>query len=250
MASNSGYWMLQECTTFSSQGNKILQFLIEIGFTLTNFFMWSCAIHSSAFIVFGVMMPHVACMRFFLNRYEGKYNRLRDQKTVMEIRKHAALKEIFLFAKVTQIYREIQIFSQAFNEVHQRLVLTASILCAIANRTILLYNLICTEFSVGTIPYLLLFLTLLVDLVVITLYMYGMMAELSRDSENMIDKLFLCRGKKINTSSKATAWLKRFHRSCQPIKVQFASGNWLEPLTPLNIEDFVISQTTNLLLLQ
>lgn len=247
MASNSGYWVLQECTTFSSQGN-ILQFLIKIGFTLANFFMWSCAIHSSAFIVFGVMMPYVACMRFFLNRYEGKYNRLRDQKTVMD--RHAALKEIFLFAKVTQMYREIQIFSQAFNEVHQRFVLTASILCAIANQTILLYNLICTELSVGTILYLLLFLTLLVDLVVITLCMYGMMAELSRDSENKIDKLLLCRGKKINASSKATAWLKRFHRSCQPIKVQFGSGNWLEPLTPLNIEDFVISQTTNLLLLQ
>ncbi len=223
-------------TTFLEPMKKIL-------FTFANFFMWSCAIHSAAFIVIGVMMTYIACMRCFLQRYEDQYNGTWGKWIAKESSREST---IIAYAKVTNIYRQIQLLSQAFNEIHQEFVLTASILSAIAIQTILLYNLVCMEFNIQTIPYLLLFLVLLLDLIVIIIYLYGMMGELNRDSKNRITNMLLKRDKKMS----ADAWLKRLHRSCQPLKVKFGSANWLEPVTPLNIENFVISQTVNLLLLK
>lgn len=205
--------------------------------------MWSCAIHSAAFIVIGVMMTYIACMRTFLQRYEDQHNKVRGKRMAKE---SSGESTTIAYVKVIINYRQIQLLSQAFNEIHKEFVLTASILSAIVIQTTLLYNLVCTGFSIKTVPYLLLFLVLLLDLVVIIFSLYGMMGELNRDSKNRIINMLIQRNKKMT----ADAWLKRFHTSCQPLKVEFGSANWLEPVTPLNIENFVISQTANLLLLK
>ncbi len=44
-------------------------------------------------------------------------------------------------------------------------------------------------------------------------------------------------------------WFNKFLRSCQTIKVYVGSVNFVEDLTPLNIEDFVARQTASLMLL-
>ncbi len=45
-------------------------------------------------------------------------------------------------------------------------------------------------------------------------------------------------------------WVRRFHLSCIPLKIKFGDGNYYDQLTPLNIQNFAITQTVNLLLVK
>lgn len=80
--------------------------------------------------------------------------------------------------------------------------------------------------------------------VIILMLGCGMLADVWRISIETEGKILS------SESMKRCKWFRKFHKSCQTLRISFGGQNFLEPLTPPNFEHFVVSQTVNLLLLK
>ncbi len=95
----------------------------------------------------------------------------------------------------------------------------------------------------GPIWYNLLYVWAEVMIFSMIVFVFGILADVHNVSVEV--------HKKINGRSdlKRNKWFKRWIISCPPMKIYFGGSNFMDRLTPLNIQSFANSQTANLMLL-
>lgn len=76
------------------------------------------------------------------------------------------------------------------------------------------------------------------------MYVFGILADVYNVSSGV--------QKRINGQHdlKRNKWFKRWIKSCPALRIYFSGSNYLDRLTPLNFQNFVINQTVGLMLLQ
>ncbi len=149
--------------------------------------------------------------------------------------------------KLALFHRQLQIMS-----IHYRLNLSqfqigCTIPCFIAIQTACLYKTLSWlsgKDTGGPILYNLLCLSSEVCIVFMTIFGFGILANVHKASMDV--------QRKINRKSdlKRNKWFKRWLKSSPVLKIYFGGSNFLDRLTPLNLQNFAISQTVNLMLLQ
>ncbi|CAL8129172.1 unnamed protein product [Orchesella dallaii] len=232
LAANPGYWILNECSGLEpsssgiESGKKILVYL-------ANYFLWAFGLHSAIF-VFGTMTAAATCLRSFLKTYLIEYkNTLHGKKR--------SNRKFPQQMKVAILYRQIQVMVNMFNDIHQKVMMSSTVLELILLQIVTFYMVIETEYSLSNLPYILLFGCIFVNAFIATLCLFGVMGSVYTDSVRIL------KGLKANEK---ILWLKKFHLSCAPVKLQFGQNNFVEKVTALNCEDFFVKQSVNLLLVE
>ncbi len=117
----------------------------------------------------------------------------------------------------------------------------------IALQTACLYNTISVlsgKDTGGPIWYNLLYAYVAVVIFLDVIFVFGIFANVYEVSKGIQEKI------NAKTDLKRNKWFKRWFRSCPIFRIYIGGSNYLEKLTPLTIQDFVIDQTVSLMLLQ
>lgn len=222
--SNFGSWMLTECGNPWSR-SPTTEFFIKSVIVATNFWIWSFGMHAAVVVGSGVVM--VGAM--FFRHQTILYGKL------MKVFKSTGKVQ---YNKITLLYRQIQILSGHHNSIHQRLIVTTMINATVFTQSICIYCLV----SLENLPWMnKLFFTMMgFDCFCTIVMLCGALADVYDVSSKLLN--YLCRRHRRNP------WLYRFHKSCRPIKMHFGITNFMEKLTPLNLQQFSFLQTANMLL--
>ncbi len=154
---------------------------------------------------------------------------------------------IIQMRKLTIFHRQLQIMSTYYRLHISKFQLGLSIPSLIALQTACLYNSICFisgKDTGGPIWYNLLYAYLAVVIFFVNIFILGILANVYYVSKRAQEQI------KRNSGLSRNKWFKRWLQSCSTFKIYFGGSNFLEPNTPLNIQDFVIHQTVSLMLLQ
>ncbi len=149
--------------------------------------------------------------------------------------------------KATLLYRQLQVMAIEYRLIYSRLMIGTIIPCVIAMETVCLYNtilLVSGRSSNDSMGYNLLYAWCGVVLLGNIIFMLGMLAAVFNVSTEVLRKL------SAKPELRKNSWFRRWLRSCQVLKIYFGGTNYLDRLTPLAVEDFVINQTVSLLLLK
>ncbi len=130
---------------------------------------------------------------------------------------------------------------------HSMFQLGCAIPCLIAMQVACLHNSIALfsgKDTGGPIWYNLLYVWGEVVIFSMIMFVFGILADVNNVSIEV--------NKKINGSLelKRIKWFKRWIRSYPVQKIYFWESNFMDRLTPLNIQSFAVTQTVNLMLLQ
>lgn len=231
-ASNAGYWILDECLGKQdyqvSLSWSLIALLKIIGYLFTNYLMWSFSVYSILFILC-VLMISVTCFRSFLKCYRDKF----------------ALESLWgsdwSRFRTAIMYREIQILVTMFNDIHESFTISSTMVVTIILQLVSMYTIVKTEFTISNIPIIVVFLLLIINIFMFMFCSLDIMGDVLEVSKGIVGELKL---------KERTHWLKRFHKSCFPLKIKFGASNFVEKITPLNCENFVIVQTSNALLMK
>lgn len=238
-ASYVGYWILKECSSPSSSGNIFLIFIhgfIKIILAMLNFVMLSFTTHMTFFIVCGVAVSTL-CFRSSLKIYQVLYLDYVNATTMPKIAKSLYCATIF--------YRKTQLLNASFNHIHQKIISSTGIL-GITIIQICSWNLLIkSEWNVVNLPLISVFLLSACNATITNLTVIAVMGSLVTIS---IKILHLVKWKRSRFGR--NLWVRRFHLSCVPLKIKFGDSNYYDQLTPLNIQNFAITQTVNLLLVK
>ncbi len=75
------------------------------------------------------------------------------------------------------------------------------------------------------------------------LFVFGILADVSNVSQRVKNKI---NGRH---ELKTNKWFKRWLKSCPVFRIYFGGSNYLDSVTPLNIQNFAVTQTVSLMLL-
>ncbi len=141
--------------------------------------------------------------------------------------------------------REIEVISNEYRRLYSYSAISPCIVCAMLLHILTFYA--CIKFGLGLPLAMYLFFSLAaLNTCVVVLCMYTSMANVVRASTFVLEvKLRSGMGKNMVRSP----WFRRFLKSCKIVKIYVGSVNFVEPMTPLVVEQFSIQQTVNLLLL-
>ncbi len=143
-------------------------------------------------------------------------------------------------------YRQIQIISIHYRLNVSQFKLGCAIPCFLAMQTACLYNSIAFlsgKDTGGPVWYALAFLWAEVVLIGVTVFVFGILADVYNVSSRAQNKI---NGRPELMKNK---WVKRWVKSCPILKIYFGGSNFFDQLTPLNIQNFAINQTVSLMLL-
>ncbi len=149
--------------------------------------------------------------------------------------------------KLTLFHRQLQIMSTHYRLNISQFQLGFAIPSFIAIQTACLFNtvsFISGKDTGGPIWYNLLYAYLAVVFVFGIIFQFGILANVFKVSKRVQGQI------KRNHELCRNRWFKKWFKSCPTFKIYFGGSNYLEPRTPLIIQDFVIHQTVNLMLLQ
>ncbi len=99
---------------------------------------------------------------------------------------------------------------------------------------------ILNKLTISNFLILAIFVLLAVDTSLGSLCMFEVMGDVYVDSVKILQKV---------KSQRCSKWLRKFHKSCTPVKIMFGGSNFIERFTPLNIENFAFEQIASLILL-
>ncbi len=142
------------------------------------------------------------------------------------------------------VYREVELMSTEYRNLYSYYMTAVVMICVIFQHIITLYA--CLEFGMKLpLPSYLLFLITTVNDGVVLVGMYSTLSNIFTTSQDILEKqLRLATGK-----TAMSPYFRRYHKSCKILKVYIGSSNFVEPLTPLVVEEFCIQQVISLLLL-
>ncbi len=147
--------------------------------------------------------------------------------------------------KTTLLYRQLQVMAVQYRLNYSRLMIGISIPCALVMETVCLYNTISLISGRGgndSLGYNLLYAWTGIMLMVNIVFMLGLLAEVFNTSTEVLRML------NANPKLRRNQWFRRWLRSCPVLKIYIGGTNYLDRLTPLTLEEFVIDQTVSLLL--
>ncbi len=147
----------------------------------------------------------------------------------------------------TLLYRQLQVMAIQYRLNYSRVMIGISIPCVIAMETVCLYNtisLVSGRRANDSLGYNLLYAWTGIMLLLNVILMFGMLADVFNVSTKVLETI------NAKPEFRKSPWFRRWLRSCQVLKIYFGGTNYLDRLTPLTLEDFVINQTVSLLLLK
>ncbi len=148
--------------------------------------------------------------------------------------------------KLSLFYRQLQILSVHYRLSFSQFQLGFAIPSFIAFQTACLYNtivLISGKDTGGPIWFNLMYACEEVDVIFLVNFVFGILADVYNFSNGIQKQL------NERYDLKRTKWFKRWIKSCPVLKIYFGGSNYVDRLTPLNIQDFTINQTVSLMLL-
>lgn len=238
-ASYIGYWILKECSSSSPTRNIfviIIQVVIKLILTMMNFVMVSYSTHLTFFILCGVAVSTLSFgsyLKIYHNLYLDYVNAINTPKIAKTLH-HA-----------TMFYRKTQLLNAKFNHIHQKMISSSGILGITIIQISCWYLLLKSEWSVVNLPLISVFLLCACNSTIVNLTVIAVMGNLVTMS---IKILHIVKWKRSGFGR--NMWVRRFHLSCVPLKIKFGDSNYFDQLTPLNIQNFAITQTVNLLLVK
>lgn len=140
------------------------------------------------------------------------------------------------------MYRELEVLSAEYRELYS-CYMTADVLVSVMFvHTISLYA--CFKFGIE-LPLSMFFMFLLsaVNCGIVLVCMYTSLANVFVASKFVLEV-------KLKTGKCNSPWFRRYLNSCKIMKVYIGKTNFVEPLTPLTVEQFSIEQTISLMLLE
>ncbi|CAL8132155.1 unnamed protein product [Orchesella dallaii] len=162
-----------------------------------------------------------------------------------KLKSHLALGCRFLSApKIGKLYRQVQLLTFSYNNIHQKILTTFSSALMQSVCTLALFAII--KFGDELIlPVILMFWVLVGDLVLYTFDSEGAVkSNLFKTSKDILHDL-----KCVAMGTQNSRWLRRYVKSLPVLKIGIGSGNFYDELTPLVLIDFSINQTVSLLLM-
>lgn len=231
-----GYFLLAECSpSFWSHwfNNSSTIFFVtklatKISFICVNYQIYSFAVHSIIFSA-STMVIYPTCFRAFLKLFKEQFQNAKTKATQV---------------KTTQLYRQIQILVSMFNGIHQGKIMLIGIMATVFIQVLPLttFLLSMSALIIRDLPIILIAVMSAMNTCLAGMCTYLIMGSVHEDC------LSTLRAVKANSKMEMKGWLKRFHVSCNPVRIK-AGQNYIDRLTPLNIQDFVLNQVVTLLLL-
>ncbi|CAL8121156.1 unnamed protein product [Orchesella dallaii] len=233
-----GDWLSDQCGVipgvYSPATRTLQEFLIKLGISATSYINWSFgfANYGCQIVVAFVLKGH--CIRSFISKYGSE---------VVPFRKITIIER-----KKILMFRELQLLCIQHRAIYSKYFVVANTICVITLAILCLNNSIVAAFDpMGGMQQLgfdLLYLwcTFGTGLVLVT--MTGILSDVYRVSKS------LRRNLNGNVELKRNCWFKRFLQSCPILRIYIAGNNFVDELTPLTFENFVIMETVDILLLK
>lgn len=216
LPSNLLYSLHPQCTSSPSSIPLPIPF-----FLLLNLWLWSYGVQCAVFVVI-LLMLGASSLRGFLKFYL-----------------HRLLSDPLHAPTFCLIYRRIQLLTHLFNSIHQSKILVPLIFTVTSHQVFSVYGAIKFNGQLNLISYLL-FLILGSQGVTVIMGMFTGLADVYTMSRRVKAKL--------QREHRWHRYLRRFHQSCQLIRIRFGAVNFIDSFTPLGFENFAVVQTTNMLM--
>jgi len=143
----------------------------------------------------------------------------------------------------TIIFRELQVMSINYRLIYSCYFTVVMMIAIMSVHTISLFS--CLRLGDELpVAMLLFYIVCSFDCAFIILFVYGGLADVLKASRSLQSDL---KGK---AEFQIDRWFRRYLRSFQTVKVHFGETSFIDEITPLIFEDFVIQQTVSLLLLK
>ncbi|CAL8118874.1 unnamed protein product [Orchesella dallaii] len=143
----------------------------------------------------------------------------------------------------TMIFRELQAMSISYRLIYSCYFTVVMMIAIMSVHIISLYS--CLKLTKNLpVAMILFYIMSAFDCAFIILLVYGGLADVVKAS------ISLHRDLKGKAEIQVDRWFRKFIRSCQIIKVHFGETSFIDEMTPLVFEDFVIQQTVSLLLVK
>lgn len=233
-ASLAGYWLLRECTSDSSIENlappEHIHIITKQAILFVNYLVTAMIAYASPFVISAVSVFCTLSFCVYIQEFEKISTHRSKWKSPI-------------------VYRKIQYLSNLMNEL-QRWRVTGSLVVGIVSCfAVSAASVVRLTWSAENIIAIMLFISSLSTAIAATVCVVGGQANVYKKSNSVLKLLrkrtvLHCSDKK----SKLGKWKHRFYWSCPPIKVGFGSLNFVDQFTPLNILDFGVHLTVQIIL--
>ncbi|CAL8121154.1 unnamed protein product [Orchesella dallaii] len=233
-----GYWLSDQCGTklgsYTQTKRTLAELLIKLSISAFSFVNWSIGFASYCFQIGVAFVLEGHCLRYFISKYGTN---------IMNCSKISRIQR-----KKILSFREIQLLCIHHRAIYSKYFVGASTICIISLAILCLNNSIVAAFDPGAgkqqLGFDLLYLwgTFGTGLVLVT--MTGILSDVYKVSK------YTRRQMSTNLVLKRNIWFKRFLKSCPIIRIYIAGNNFVDELTPLTFENFVIMETVDILLLK
>ncbi len=238
LPTNLGYWIVDtQCVGQLGSESKATWSLYEICLKLLvvviNYLNWTFLLSGAAFHGVLILLVKTYCLTRYI-QLAGK----RIDSSLSGKREPSAY--------TCLMFREIEVMSNEYRALYSNSFITPCIVCVMFINILSFY--VCIKFGLELpLAMFLCFLLCALNSCVIVLCLYTSMANVVQESTFVLKvKLKSGLGKNM---IRLSPWFRRYLKSCKIVKIYVGSTNFVEPLTPLPVEQFCIQQTVNLLLL-
>lgn len=151
-------------------------------------------------------------------------------------------------ARISVMIRNIQLLSNLCNEIQQTVLLTTLIVGTVMVTSGCLVPLLQIPRTTKNAPVLFMLLGCCVESIICELFVFSGMVTVHKKSKALIRQL-MCETCFKRKNRKDGRLIRKFARSCCPIKIKFGANNFIEELTPLKCVTFALRLTVQILLL-
>ncbi len=239
LPTNLGYWIVDtqcigELGSESKATWSLFEICVKLLIVVVNYLNWSFLASSCIFHGTLVLFVKTYCLTRYI-QLAGK----QIESSLLGKKEPNAYTCLIL--------REIEVMSNEYRNLYSYSYTAPGIVCMMFIHILSLYA--CIKFGYVLPLYMLLFFSLCaLDSCVVVLCMYNSMANVVRASTFVL-KIQLRFGMGSKDALRLSPWFRRYLKSCKLVKIYVGSTNFVEPLTPLLVEQFFIEQTVSLLLL-
>lgn len=198
----------------------------KIPLVLWSLFNWTFTISGSTFEVAIGLLLKCHCLRNYVCLAMFKLRKDQNTRTCM-------------------MYRELQIMAALYREIYSRYMTQAVLASFITMHIIGVYS--CVKFGLQMpLPMFLVFANVSVVSMFMIVYVYTCLASVYLTSKEL---LLTCKGLGINDKNgcKSRTWFRRFTCSFRILRIDIGYANFVDETTPLQVENFVTSQTAGLM---
>lgn len=148
--------------------------------------------------------------------------------------------------QVPRMFRHVQLLSNLCNEIQQKLMMIPIISSTIIVSSFSLATLAHIHFSADNLIIAGILVLAVMDATLVSLFCLGGMVLVNKKSKVLIHKFKSYRHHSELEMEKL--WIRKFAKTCMPIRMKFGSSNFVESLTPLKCLNCAARLTIQILL--